>query len=93
MTKAALLPRRHNLDRRAGSLAEAGADGAPDDLLSTREVSDWFGYSVQWLEIGRHRGYGPPFIKVGPRRIRYRRGDVLRWLKARRYACTAEYGQ
>jgi len=59
--------------------------------LSTRETADWLGNSVQWLEIGRSRGYGPPFVRVSPRVIRYRRGDVIEWLKARTHISTAAY--
>ena len=44
------------------------------------------------LEIGRHRGYGPKFVRIGPGRIRYRRADVLAWLEARIFASTSQYG-
>jgi predicted DNA-binding transcriptional regulator AlpA len=86
------LPRKHHLDRRASDLAEIGA-GAPDDLLSTRAVAEWLGVSVQFLEIGRHRGYGPKFVRIGPARIRYRRADVLAWLEERTFASTSQYGE
>lgn len=85
-------PRKHHLDRRASMLAEIG-HGAPDDLLSTRSVAEWLGVSIQFLEIGRHRGYGPKFVRIGPSRIRYRRSDVLAWLEERTFASTAQYGQ
>lgn len=75
-------PKNHHLDRRAAKLvfAEAGND---DDLLRTPEVSTWLDVSEQWLEIGRGVGYGPPFLKIGPRMVRYRRGAVRRWLRSR----------
>jgi predicted DNA-binding transcriptional regulator AlpA len=85
-------PRRHHLDRRASTLAEV-SHGAPDDLLSTRAVAEWLGVSVQFLEIGRHRGYGPKFVRIGPARIRYRRADVLAWLEERTFASTSQYGE
>ena len=85
-------PRKHHLDRRASMLAEIGA-GAPDDLLTTRDVAEWLGVSVQFLEIGRHRGYGPKFVRIGPARIRYRRSDVLAWLEDRTFASTSQYGE
>ena len=47
----------------------------------------------QFLEIGRVKGYGPKFKKISPRCVRYRRGDVLDWLKSRTHASTAEYRQ
>lgn len=91
-TKAAAIapPRTHHLDRRAEPLIAHGA-GDADDLLSTNAVAAWLGVSTQWLEIGRHRGYGPNFCRIGPRRIRYRRADVVAFLRERRHASTAEY--
>ena len=79
-----------HLDKRAGSIIEAGG-GDPDELLSTAEVAQWLGVSVPWLEIGRTQGYGPRFQRLSPRNIRYRRRDVLRFLDQRSHACTAEY--
>lgn len=68
-------PRHHHLDRRADKIAAADV-GADDELLDTRAVADWLSVSVQWLEIGRSKNYGPEFKRVGPRVIRYQRGDV-----------------
>ena len=83
---------RHHIDRRAAKLADEDA-GADDELLTTREVADWLGVSTQWVEIGRSKNYGPEFVRIGPRVISYRRGDVLKWLKARTHASTAEYSR
>ena len=63
-------------------LAEEG-EGNSDDLLSTAELAAWLGVSVQFLQTGRSHGYGPRFVKIGRRRVRYRRGDVLDWLNER----------
>ena len=84
------IPLRHHLDRRAADLAVKG-EGDPCDLLTTEDVAIWLGVSLQWLEIGRHRGYGPRFTKLSPRRIRYQRGAVLEWLAERTYSATREY--
>jgi predicted DNA-binding transcriptional regulator AlpA len=77
-------PKRHLLDRRAHQIIEH-SPGKSDDLLDTREVAAWLGVSYQWLEIGRSkdRDWGPPSIQIGPRAVRYRRGDVLEWLSER----------
>jgi hypothetical protein len=40
--------------------------------------------SERSLEAWRRRGFGPPFIRVSPRAVRYRRRDVERWLNERR---------
>ena len=84
-------PSRHHLDRRADRLIEDGSTGQPDDLLSTVKLAKWLGTSTQWLEIGRSRGYGPTFIRISPRMVRYRRKDVLKWLAERSYHSTGEY--
>lgn len=95
-------PRTHHLDRRADSVAErllttTAIDRRPpptpemDPLLSTPELAERLGVSTQWLEIGRHRGYGPPFIRLSPRRVRYKLSAVLAYLKQRSYTSTAQY--
>lgn len=84
---------KHHLDRRVAAILTLRQNEPDDLLLSTREVADWLGVSLQWLEIGRVKGWGPVFLKLGPKRIRYRRGDVIAWLASRRHASTAEYEQ
>jgi predicted DNA-binding transcriptional regulator AlpA len=85
-------PQTHHLDRRADTLAAAGvAAGEGDDLLNTPQLAQWLGVSTQFLEIARHKGIGPAFVRVSPRRIRYRRADVLAWLAERTRSATAEY--
>jgi predicted DNA-binding transcriptional regulator AlpA len=85
-------PRRHNIDKRAHAVAEAGAAaGNPDDLLTTTELCEWTGLSHQFYEIGRCRGYGPRYVRLSTRRVRYLRADVLRWLAERTYQKTTEY--
>ncbi len=83
-------PRRHHLDRRADAIADALGDN--DDLLSTRAVAELLGVSTQWLEIGRGKNYGPSFVRISPRMIRYRVRDLLAWLDERTHRSTAEYG-
>jgi len=83
-------PKAHHLDKRAARLLAAGA-GDDDELLNTRATADWLGVSTQWLEIGRCKSYGPPFIRLSPHAIGYRRGDVRLWLKARTYTSTKDY--
>jgi hypothetical protein len=84
-------PKKHLLDCRADQLVEK-CSGEPDDLLSPTNVASWLGVSAQWLEIGRSSGkYGPPYVLVAPRRIPYRREDVLTWLRERTRQSTSEY--
>jgi predicted DNA-binding transcriptional regulator AlpA len=74
---------RHHLDRRAGQLLAATLPEDDDDLLTTKQVADWLGMSDQWLEVGRGKGYGPPYVRLSARGIRYKRNDVVNWLKRR----------
>jgi predicted DNA-binding transcriptional regulator AlpA len=92
-------PKKHHLDKRLRHLLginERGGDRAdPDDdadeLLTTNDVGKWLGVSHQWLVLGRMRGYGPRFVRIGHRSICYRRGAVRQWLIEREHACTSEY--
>lgn len=38
------------------------------------------GLSSAYFERGRWAGYGPKFIRLGGRSVRYRKSDVLDWL-------------
>jgi hypothetical protein len=51
-----------------------------NDLLTPKELAEWFGKTEAMLGQWRYVGQGPPFIHVG-RSVRYRRGDVLGWLE------------
>jgi hypothetical protein len=75
-------PRSHHLDKRASVIADSGA-GDPDDLLTSRDVAHWLGVTEQWVETGRVKNYGPPFTRLSPKVIRYRRGDIVKWLRSR----------
>jgi hypothetical protein len=83
-------PKRHHIDRRVDQVI-ADSTGSDDDLLTTAELAEWFGVSVEWLEIGRTKKYGPKFVKLSPRMVRYMRGDSKVWLNERRFSNTGEY--
>jgi hypothetical protein len=83
------IPDLHQLDHRAGLVAQRGT--SRDEFLTTKQVAAWLHMSRQWLEIGRHKGYGPPFCRLSPTRIRYRRDAVISWLREREYASTSQY--
>lgn len=55
-----------------------------DALLDTAAAAIFIGnVSHQYLELGRLKGYGPPYIKVTSRLVRYRMGDLREYLKKR----------
>jgi excisionase family DNA binding protein len=53
-----------------------------DDLLTVEDLSVTLKVPVTTVYAWRHKGHGPPAIKVG-RYLRYRRRDVDRWLDER----------
>jgi hypothetical protein len=69
--------KRHNIDRRADRVLADMATIADDTLLTTPEVARWFDVSTYWLEIGRHKGWGPPFKKLGKRLVRLKQKKEL----------------
>jgi predicted DNA-binding transcriptional regulator AlpA len=89
MSDTSPMPNRHHLDRRAHELIVDGA-GEPNDLITTTELCEWLGVSIQWAEIARHKSLGPKWISLSTRRIRYRRSDVLAWLAERTRQSTRE---
>ena len=91
MPDTSFVPTRHHLDRRAAELAAAAAANDPDELLTTAAVAEWLGLSTQWLEIGRSKGYGPRYVRLSTRRVRYLRAEVLAWLAERTCRSTADY--
>jgi predicted DNA-binding transcriptional regulator AlpA len=78
-------PRRLHLDKRAAKLAAEldQQEADPDQLLATQQVAAIIGMSDQWLEAGRVKGYGPPYVRLAARIVRYKRSDLRAWLKER----------
>jgi hypothetical protein len=92
------IPHKHHIDKRSLDLAAARAASVAspsefeiEPLYSTAELAEALKVSVEFLESGRHRGYGPRYLKLSPHRIRYRRSDVIAWLEERSHQSTAEY--
>jgi predicted DNA-binding transcriptional regulator AlpA len=76
-------PSTHHLDKYTHDFLPRFLEGDPDQLLSTKEVALLLHVSVQWLEIGRCSGYGPPFVRLTPSMVRYKRGAIAKWLRSR----------
>jgi predicted DNA-binding transcriptional regulator AlpA len=81
------------IDRRAHRLVEIPLDD--DTLLSTPQLAKWLEVSVPFLEIARGKGpgFGPPYIRLTEKLVRYKVSDVRAWLKSRTFACTADYNK
>jgi predicted DNA-binding transcriptional regulator AlpA len=62
----------------------------PTEILLTREASSYLHASESTLEKWRIRGDGPPFIRIGSRKVGYLRTDLDEWLASRRRTSTSE---
>lgn len=60
-----------------------------DRLLSRSEVHTQFGLTQRFLEVSAVRGDGPPMIKIG-RSVRYRVGDLRKWIESCRVPGTCD---
>jgi hypothetical protein len=69
-----------NIDAIVDRIVERLAEKiVPTSWLSTKAAAHHLGVSTQFLEIARHRGEGPPFVRVN-RAIRYSRAELDKWL-------------
>lgn len=59
------------------------------EYLTPREFARQYRVSERMVERWRLTGGGPPFIRVGPRRILYRAADCEAWLAERTHASRA----
>lgn len=57
--------------------------GTVPELLTTEEAAKLLGIAPQTLCVWRvsGRGVGLAYVKVGPRIVRYSRGEIIRFLK------------
>jgi predicted DNA-binding transcriptional regulator AlpA len=61
-----------------------------DDLfLTEREFSDRLKVPARTAQRWRSTGDGPPFVRLGPRRVAYRLSDVERWAASRTFTSRA----
>jgi len=58
--------------------------------LSEAEFSERYGVPARTLQRWRSTGDGPPYCRIGPRRIAYPAAAAEAWLAARTYAHRAE---
>ncbi len=50
-------------------------------LLTTQQVSKMTSLTSEWYFRARKGGYGPPFMQITSRIIRYDRDEVLAWFR------------
>ncbi len=80
-------PGLEGLDDRGADRSDPLADRSA--YLTTSEAAEYLRLSKQFLEIARHRGDGPPDIKLS-RAVRYHRLSLDQWMLERQRDHTAE---
>lgn len=58
--------------------------------MRTPEAARYVALSESTLTKTRLTGDGPPFVKVGPRAVAYRKSDLDAWLEARLCRSTSD---
>ena len=61
-------------------------------LLTETEVSKIIGFSPRTLQKWRYSGDGPTFVRVSARAVRYRPGDLEKWIEGRLRSSTSDRG-
>jgi predicted DNA-binding transcriptional regulator AlpA len=72
----------------AGSLASGNSfagkllpkRGVVDCILTEKELCAWFRIGQATACRWRYSGVGPPWVRLGPRRLGYRKSEAERWL-------------
>jgi predicted DNA-binding transcriptional regulator AlpA len=59
------------------------SDSKGADYIDVDEVALLTGMSRSWLQHVRPIGEGPPFYRMGKKRILYRRDEVENWVASR----------
>ncbi|WP_368572780.1 helix-turn-helix transcriptional regulator [Mycolicibacterium porcinum] len=59
-----------------------------DDVMTAKQLAVELGISEASLAQDRYKGTGIPFTKVGSKRIRYLKADVMAYLEANRMTRT-----
>jgi predicted DNA-binding transcriptional regulator AlpA len=59
-------------------------------LLTPREAAEKLKVSIATLQVMRAEGSGPPFCKIGRRRVAYLLADISRWVPDRTASSTSD---
>jgi len=59
-------------------------------LINETEAANYLGYTTRALQNWRVRGGGPVFVKVSARSVRYRIGDLDKWVTSKLVKSTSD---
>lgn len=62
---------------------------SPPRYFNTKQAAAYLGLSHQYLEIARHKGGGPQYIKLA-KAVRYRPADLDDWMERHAQKHTAD---
>ena len=63
-----------------------------EHLLTEKAAAVLLSISVSSLQKYRVLGGGPAYLRIGTKRVRYRRSDLIEWLQGCTHANTTEEG-
>ena len=65
---------------------------ADEHLMNEDVAADFMGSSARTLQRWRGTGEGPPYRRLGKRKVMYSRAELLAWLNSRRHTSTSAEG-
>ncbi|MFH1742169.1 MAG: DNA-binding protein [bacterium] len=65
----------------------------PDALMNEEQAAAFLKFTPRALQMWRHRGGGPQFVKISSRAVRYRKCDLLTWVEERLRRSTSDNGE
>lgn len=57
------------------------ASSGQTELVDSNEVAQMLKITANTLQIWRHQGKGPRYVKLSRRAVRYRKKDILDWVQ------------
>jgi len=67
------------------AVSRALAAGADMTLLKEKQAAERLGVSRRTLQRWRLSGDGPPFVRIGPRRVAYAEAALAAWCERRTF--------
>lgn len=85
------MPAPGSNNTRDALLASAAIPVPPhDEVLTEAQFAEENNFSTRTAQRWREQGIGPEFIRIGPRRIGYRRSAIERWRDGRTFRSLAD---
>jgi predicted DNA-binding transcriptional regulator AlpA len=61
--------------------AAGQVESGDDPIMSPRSAAQYLGFSESWLAKQRSAKHGPAWMRLGRKKIGYRRSALLAWLE------------